>query len=164
MHNFDSKPTVRPVVFEDLPALKAIVDATGLFPSELLDEMMVGYLDASVTSEFWLTTIDEENPVAIAYCAPERMTQGTWNLLLIAVTPARQGQGLGATLLHYVENLLATQGERLLLVETSGVLEFERTREFYRKNNYEEEARIRDYYEQGDDKIVFRKRLTKSLG
>jgi hypothetical protein len=37
-------PSVRPVVAGDLPALKAVVDATGLFPSALLDGMAAGYL------------------------------------------------------------------------------------------------------------------------
>ena len=50
----------------------------------------------------------------------------------------------------------------MLLVETSGGDEFERTRRFYRTIGYEEEARIRDYYDAGDDKIVFRKALASS--
>jgi hypothetical protein len=37
---------------------------------------------------------------------------------------------------------------------------FERTRAFYAKNGYDQEARIRDFYKSGEDKIVFRKALT----
>jgi ribosomal protein S18 acetylase RimI-like enzyme len=54
---------------------------------------------------------------------------------------------------------LTARGERLLLVETSGLASFERTRAFYRKCGYNEEARIRDFYKAGDDKIVYRKGL-----
>jgi ribosomal protein S18 acetylase RimI-like enzyme len=158
MKTTDNVLTIRPITLSDIPSLKTVIDATELFPSEMLDGMISGYFDGN-TPELWLT-VGEDEPVAIAYCSPERMTYGTWNLLLIAVAPTRQGEGLGTALLRYIETLLTTQGERLLLVETSGLPEFERTREFYKKNSYDEEARICDYYAQGDDKVIFRKRLT----
>jgi ribosomal protein S18 acetylase RimI-like enzyme len=152
--------TIRPVTPDDPPALKAVIDATGLFPSDMLDGMVAGYLDGGGGDEFWLTVEDDgAGPVAVAYCAPEQMTQGTWNLLLIAVHPDRQGQGRGAALLRHVERTLAERGERVLLVETSGLPAFERTRAFYRRCGYDEEARIRDFYRAGEDKVVFRKVL-----
>ena len=98
--------------------------------------------------------------LAVAYCAPERMTDGTWNLYLIAVHPDHQGQGRGAQLIGYVEQALAARGERILLVETSGLPSFARTRAFYGKCGYDEEARIRDFYSAGQDKVIFRKALT----
>ncbi len=49
------------------------------------------------------------------------MTEGTWNLYLIAVHPDRQREGRGAALLRYVEQALIVRGEHLLLVETSGL-------------------------------------------
>ena len=149
---------IRPLTAADLPALKAVIDATGLFPSDMLDDMTAAHLRGDDNGETWLT-MDDGAPMALAYCAPERMTAGTWNLLLIAVHPDRQEQGHGAALLRHVETELSARGERLLLVETSGLPEFERTREFYRKNGYEEEARIREFYAAGEDKIVFRKRV-----
>jgi RimJ/RimL family protein N-acetyltransferase len=44
-------------------------------------------------------------------------------------------------------------------VETSGLPEFEATRRFYERNGYVREARIRDFYRKGEDKIVFWKRV-----
>ncbi|MGB3294912.1 MAG: GNAT family N-acetyltransferase, partial [Phormidesmis sp.] len=69
------------------------------------------------------------------------------------------GKGRGTELLQYVETDLRDCDQRLILIETSGVGSFEPTRTFYRKNGYDEEARIRDFYNKGDDKIVFRKAL-----
>jgi ribosomal protein S18 acetylase RimI-like enzyme len=80
-------------------------------------------------------------------------------LYMIAVQPESQGRGYGTALLQYVENTLRTNSQRLLLVETSGLPKYERSRAFYGKCGYEEEARIRDFYTVGDDKIVFRKVL-----
>ncbi len=148
---------------DDTAALIALADATGLFqPNQLeeIGEMLVDYFGENSDSDrFWIADDDDDDGlVGIAYCDPEPMTEGTWNLQLIAIRPDRQGQGRGATLLRYVEQTLTAHGARLLLVETSA--SFDRTRAFYRKCGYDEEARIRDFYSAGDDKIVYRKALT----
>jgi GNAT superfamily N-acetyltransferase len=147
---------------DDTTALIAIADEIGLFqPNQLkeLSEMLVDYFGGNSNSDhFWITD-DDDGPVGVAYCEPEPMTNQTWNLQLIAIRPDRQGQGRGATLLRYVEQTLKVRGGRMLLVETSGLPGLERTRAFYAKCGYEEEARIRDFYAAGDDKVVFRKVL-----
>jgi GNAT superfamily N-acetyltransferase len=85
------------------------------------------------------------------------MTDGTWNLLLVAVHPDRQGRGRGAALLGHVERALAARGARVLPVETSGSPAFGRARVFDRARGYDEEARIREFYQAGEDETVFRK-------
>ncbi len=97
--------------------------------------------------------------LGVAYCAPERMTNGTWNLYFIAVHPDHRGGGHGAALVRYVEQMLAARSVRVLLVETSALASFAATRAFYSKCGYDEEARIREFYNAGEDKIVFRKAL-----
>jgi ribosomal protein S18 acetylase RimI-like enzyme len=150
---------IRAITPNDLPDLKVVIEANDLFPSDMLDEMISGYFNNESESEFWFTCEDSK-PVAIAYCALERMTEGTWNLYLIAVHPDHQKQRIGTSILQYIEQMLAARGERILLVETSSLETFESTREFYRKCGYDEEARIREFYQAGEDKIVFRKSLT----
>jgi GNAT superfamily N-acetyltransferase len=152
---------IRPSTPDDTIALIAIANVIGFQQNELeqLREMLADYFGGNSDSDhFWLTD-DDNGPIGVAYCEPERMTNRTWNLQLIAIRPDRQGQGRGATLLRYVEQTLTGRGGRMLLVETSGLPDFERTRAFYRKCGYEEEARIRDFYAAGDDKVVFRKVL-----
>lgn len=154
---------IRPTTPDDTTALIALADATGLFgPNDLdeLGEVLAGYFAGSLGRDHFWVTDDDGGPVGVAYYAPERMTDGTWNLYLIAVRPDRQGQGRGATLLRHVEQTLTARGERVLLVETSGLESFDRTRAFYRKCGYDEEARIRDFYSAGNDKLVYRKVLT----
>jgi ribosomal protein S18 acetylase RimI-like enzyme len=160
---------IRPTRPEDMTALIALADAVGLFPPEQLDslsDMLSDYFNDNRNGDnrngdrFWLIDDDDnDGAVGVAYCEPERMTDQTWNLQLIAIHPDRQGQGRGASLLRSVEQTLLARGGRMLLVETSGVPDFEPTRAFYRKCGYEEEARIRDFYAAGDDKVVFRKVL-----
>ncbi|PWS35576.1 GNAT family N-acetyltransferase [Falsiroseomonas bella] len=151
----DQEEGVRPVVTGDLPALRAVIAATGLFPAEMLEGMAAPFL-AGEAEEVWLTAA---GGAAVAYVAPERMTQGSWNLLLIAVHPGHQRRGLGAALVAAVEAEVIARGGRLLLVETSSLPDFDGTRAFYRRQGYEQEARIRDFYQAGEDKVVFRKLL-----
>jgi GNAT superfamily N-acetyltransferase len=153
---------IRVVEPEDKLALIALAEATGLFGPAQRDElegMLSAYFDGSLgDGHTWIASYDGGIDAA-AYFAPEMMTEGTWNLYFIGVHPDRQGNGLGSALLRHIEQWLRERGERMLLVETSGVDGFEQTRDFYRKNSYEEEARIRDFYSAGDDKVVFRKLL-----
>lgn len=157
---------IRPTTPDDKTALIALADASGLFePNQLeeLGDMLSDYFDSKNSCDRLWITDDDNKAVGVAYCEMERMTDRTWNLQLIAILPNRQRQGRGTALLHYVEQTLMARGGRILLVETSGTPEFERTRAFYRKSGYEEEARIRDFYTEGADKIVYRKVLTAEV-
>ena len=162
IRNMPVNKNIRPIVPIDIPFLKTVIDANSLFPSDMLDDMSDDYFHNQNNNELWLT-YEDVNPVAIGYCAPERMSEGTWNLYLIAVHPNYQGQGIGTSLMFYIEEILAARGERILLVETSGSVSFEGTRTFYQKCGYEEEARIREFYQAGEDKIVFRKLLAEVI-
>lgn len=150
---------IRKIQTKDIPHLKKVLDSSGLFPSDLLDDMISDFLNNEASTDIWLTTIKEGIPVSIAYCAPERMTEGTYNLYAIAVDKTQQGNGIGAEMMGYLEGMLKKQGHRILLVETSGLAEYELTRKFYHKCNYHQEAIIRDFYQEGEDKVVFWKKL-----
>lgn len=153
--------SIRKVHKGDIPTLKTVIDSSELFPSALLDEMISDYFSNEASTDIWVTYEQDNVPVAIAYCAPERMTEGTYNLYLIAAHKDYQGKGIGAEMMEYIEQLLREQGQRILLVETSGLPEFERTRAFYDKCNYTREAVIRDFYQAGEDKVVFWKQLVR---
>ena len=154
---------IRPAISDDTGEIIALAISSGLFPPEGTDEVagvLASYFNGELGPDhFWVVDNDNEGLVGVAYYAPERMTEGTWNLYMIAVRPDRQRQGRGKALLKHVEKALESRGERLLLVETSGLASFERTRAFYRRCDYSEEARIRDFYRAGEDKVVFRKAL-----
>jgi ribosomal protein S18 acetylase RimI-like enzyme len=151
--------TIRPTRSDDISALKAVLDGTGLFPSELLADMVSGFLSDGESHDIWLTCEMEGKAVGFCYAAPEELTDGTWNMLAIAVHPSSQGHGVGAAIVKQLEATLVDRGERVLIADMSGAQEFEQTRQFYRKNGYMEEARIRDFWAAGNDKIVFWKAL-----
>jgi len=140
---------IRPTTSDDLPALKLVLDGTELFPSEMLTDMVSGFLSGEDGNAVWLTCEADGSAIGFCYAAPEAMTEGTWNMLAIAVLPSGQGQGAGGALVGRLESDLRTAGHRVLLADTSGTDEFAETRKFYLRNGYAEEARIRDFWRQG---------------
>lgn len=150
---------VRNIRVQDLSALKEVIDSTQLFPSDQLDEMAATYFKDECSREIWLTKEVEGVPVAITYCVPEKMTEGTYNLLLIAVHKTHQGQGIGAEMMLFLEEYLSSIGSRILIVETSSLPEYELTRNFYSKMKYHQQAVIPEFYQEGEDKVVFWKKL-----
>jgi ribosomal protein S18 acetylase RimI-like enzyme len=154
---------IRPTTPDDSAAIIALGIAAGMFPAnetEALSKVLADYFGGNLDDgHMWV--IDEEKGEArgVAYYAPDLMADRTWYLYMIAVRPECQGRGRGTALMRYVENTLRENGQRLLLVETSGLPKYDRTRAFYTKCGYDEEARIRDFWASGDDKIVFRKAL-----
>ena len=150
---------IRPTKHDDIAALQEVLDGTELFPSEILPDMVSGFLSEDENPDIWLTCEANGKAVGFCYAVPEELAEGAWNMLAIAVLPAQQGSGYGGAIAKHLEAELKEHGQRILIADTSGVDEFAQTRAFYLKNGYAEEARIRDFWDAGDDKIVFWKSL-----
>jgi ribosomal protein S18 acetylase RimI-like enzyme len=151
---------VRDIRSSDIPALQRVADETGLFPADMLPDMASEFLSGDDPSDLWIALEADGEVVGFCYAAPEEMADGTWNMLALAVLPSRQKGGVGAALVAELENRLRAQGNRILVVDTSGTPNFEGARAFYRRSGYVEEARIRDFWAKGDDKVIFWKSLT----
>lgn len=150
---------IRPIKKSDLPALKEVLDTIELFPSEYLDGMIADYLDNSESEDIWFTSTEGEKPISLAYCAPEKFTEGTFNLYAIGVKKDCQGKGLGGKMMDYLEKELKSAGNRVLIVETSSSPDLELTREFYPKQGYKQVAVLPDFWTEGEDKVIFWKKL-----
>ncbi len=151
--------SVRKVQLQDINGLKEVLDSSELFPSEYLDDMISDYLNNKDSTDIWFTCIDNDRPIALGYCAPEKLTNGTYNLYAIAVRKELQGQGIGNKMMNFIEKLLADNGSRILIVETSSIDHYTLTRKFYNKLGYRQEAVIKDFWNDGEDKVIFLKKL-----
>ena len=151
--------TIRPVEARDLPALKIILGTIELFPPEMLADMISDFLTNPETTAIWFAAEQNAELLGLAYCDQEMLTEGTFNLYAIGVRADIQSRGIGAQMMQYLEAYLKERKHRILIVETSGLPTFAATRRFYEKLGYTLEARIRDFWAKGDDKVIFWKNL-----
>lgn len=154
---------IRALTAADTQAVVDLVVAAGMFTTEeapFIEQMLTGY-EAAARDEGHLGVVDDgpDGLVAVAYYQPKGPADRVWDLTMIAVRPELQGGGRGTALLRHVEEDLRGRGQRLLLVDTSGTAQYDRARDFYGRCGYQQEARVRDYWEDGDDLVVFTKRL-----
>jgi ribosomal protein S18 acetylase RimI-like enzyme len=87
------------------------------------------------------------------------LTDKVYDLYWLAVDSLAHGRGVARELLHSLEGLLKAKGARILLVETSSRLIYEKARIFYTHNGFIEEARVHDFYSTGDDRVIYKKNL-----
>ena len=90
---------------------------------------------------------------------PTPMTEATWDLYWIAVDPEAQGQGIGRQLYGaFVERVLP-RGARQVRIETSSKESYAATGGFYERLNFSVDGRLRDFYADGDDLLIFYRRI-----
>lgn len=153
---------IREFMKEDREPLRRIVEATKVFKPEEV-EVAVELMDAPIndpkqTDYVLRTFVDDQGTVRGYYCIGRTsMTASTWDLYWIAVDPTMHGKGIGKELVGHCEAYIRGRGGNLIFVETSSKPSYESTRKFYLNMAYQEAARFKDYYADGDDLIVYTK-------
>ena len=124
------------------------------------EELIDGYLEDAVGYGYYVL-IAESGSVLLGYICygPTPLTEGTWDIYWMAVARDNQGKGTGGALLEAAEKKMAEAQGRLIIIETSSIPEYEKTRRFYLGRGYEVIASIPDFYAPGDGKIMFQKRV-----
>ena len=153
---------IREMTAQDVDAAVGIAIDVKMFPAEAIDFLRAhahGWLEAGKQPGTWVVDEVDGTVLGVAFYEPRDATDRVWYLTLIAVSPRAHGQGRGAALMHFVESELRKADQRLLLIETSATPAYDKTRAFYAKLGYTEVARVPDYYEDGDDMVLFRKDL-----
>jgi len=148
---------------EDKQAVMQILRVIPEFmPAEVVvaEEVIDSYLHDISGAGYHVFVAEVESLVAGYICyGPTPLTEGTWDLYWLAVTPAQQGRGIGKDLIEFAEDQIELSGGRLAIIETSSKPEYERTRRFHHARGYEIVCRIADFYATGDDKLILQKRL-----
>ena len=157
------KTTIRPMVRQDKSTVMDMLRTIREFTAEevaVAEELVDAYLEAPATSGY-LVFVAEVDSVLTGYVCygPTPLTKGTWDIYGVAVDPGGPGLGVGRALMAFTEGKIKESQGRLVIVETSGRPDYDKTRRFYRSLDYKVAARIIDFYSLGDDKLILEKRL-----
>jgi GNAT superfamily N-acetyltransferase len=145
---------------EDVAAIREIVVSTGFFYSHEVDvavELVESRIREGEASGYYFLFTEDAGGRTIGYACygPVPCTIGSFDLYWIAVHQECRGGGLGRALLAAVEKRVVAMRGRRVYIETSSRPLYEPTRAFYRRCGYIEEARLVDFYDQADDKIIY---------
>lgn len=158
-HTFRTEPRAG-----DVEAVRSLVANTGFFrPDEVAvaGELVEERLAEGIASDYYFSLADDERGMLAGYVCfgPIPCTVGSFDLYWIAVDKGQQGAGLGRQLVRQAEDAAKGMGGRKMYIETSGQPLYEPTRRFYSRCGYVEEARLVDFYDRDDDKLIVSKVL-----
>ncbi|MEX2281006.1 MAG: GNAT family N-acetyltransferase [Gemmatimonadota bacterium] len=158
-----SETIIAPIEPQYRRAIERLLNSTGVFrESEVAVALEVIY-SYFILPEGDYTALGAFTPgselLGYVCYGPTPCTVGTWDLYWIAVAPEAQGSGVGSQLLQEVERRLALKDARLVIIETSSQPHYAATRAFYLRRGYEVVARVPDFYTEGDDRLIFAKRI-----
>jgi GNAT superfamily N-acetyltransferase len=108
---------------------------------------------------YWLKVTDEDGIVAFANYGKNAFSTHSWDLYWIAVHQASRHKKLGTALLKAIEEDVRKLKGKILWIETSGRPLYASTEAFYRRNGYELQASLKDFYGPGDPKQIYSKVL-----
>jgi ribosomal protein S18 acetylase RimI-like enzyme len=154
---------VRPIVASDRAAILELLAGTGAFqPHELTVAMEL--VDTALTKpeqQDYQPYVVESNGVVVAYACfgKNPMTQSTYDLYWIATRADQMRQGHGRVLFDFLERQVRAQGGRLLVIETSSKGNYAGSRRFYESIGCQFAASLPDFYDVGDDRVIYYKRL-----
>ena len=157
---------IRKLQQEDKEQIRTILEGTVVFTKEEIDvavELMEIFLEDQDQHDYDMyTAVEQENDVLGFVCmGATPLTEGTFDLYWIAVKSSHHHRGIGKQLLEHAEGVVRSNGGRLLIAETSSQPKYDNTRSFYIKNHYQEVARIKNYYKQDDDLVIYGKYLSQ---
>ena len=142
----------------DVARIHALTTATGVFSTEesrVAAELAETTLDGTEAYRWLLAEAEGE---LLGYTCFDRipLSKVSFDLYWIAVLPAQRGTGLAMDLMARTAKLAKSKRGLWIFAETSSREAYAPARAFYRKAGFTEAARFADFYEPGDDKVVFR--------
>jgi GNAT superfamily N-acetyltransferase len=124
---------------------------------EIADETLTKGIEAS--GYYWMKITDEDGLIAFANYGKNAFSSHSWDLYWIAVHNNSRNKKLGSVLLKAIEDDVRKMGGKILWIETSGRPLYASTESFYRKNGYELQASLKDFYGTDDPKQIYSKVL-----
>jgi uncharacterized protein len=151
--------TIRSLAAADREAIREMLEACGAFTREEV-AVALEVFDEGLAGEYSLFGAEAGGVLSGYVCAGKTpLTRSTWHVYWICVHPKAQRAGIGRALQRYVEDFIRAQGGERIALETSGRAGYAGTRLFYERAGYRAAGRIPDFYQPGDDCVMYCKDL-----
>lgn len=158
----------RDVVAEDCERVRDLVVSSRFFSTHEIDvaaELVKERLSKGLQSGYhFLFAEDRGHLLGYTCYGPIACTKDRFDLYWIVVQPQLRGIGLGRRLLTETEILIRGMGGGRIYVETSSRERYSPTRGFYASCGFELSAALKGFYSEGDDKMIYMKVLSSSIG
>jgi ribosomal protein S18 acetylase RimI-like enzyme len=150
-------------VTSDIKRVMEIVESTKFFYDhevEIAAELVAERLSHGESTGYYFVFAEVDGVTAAYSCyGPITMSATSFDLYWIATHNDYRGQGVGRKLLDETCNQARAMGCKILIAETSGLEHYAPTRAFYISNKFDLEAKLKNFYAEGDDKLFYTKRI-----
>jgi ribosomal protein S18 acetylase RimI-like enzyme len=153
---------IREMTSADRPAIERMLAECGAFSAEeckVALELVDDWLGSGDAFYLHFAALLGETPAGYVCIGRTPMTQSTWHLYWICVSPAFQRRGVARRLHEFAEEFIRSRAGKRVVVETSGRTDNSGSREFYRAIGYRVAGEIPDYYRPGDSCLFYWKEL-----
>lgn len=151
------------VVPADVEIVTDIVKSTGFFNQEeihMAAELVEDRLTDGLSSGYYFIFAEINGHVVAYSCyGPVQGTQSSFDIYWIATHNDHRGKGIGKIVIDETEKRIALAKGKNVYVETASKPQYEPTRKFYLSCGYTLEARLKQFYADDDDKLIYVKRV-----
>jgi GNAT superfamily N-acetyltransferase len=148
---------------KDIKRIREMIESTGFFydfETEVAVELVVDRLQNGESTGYHFVFAEVDGVTAAYSCYGHiEMTKSCFDLYWIVTHNDFRGKGIGKKLLEETYRQAKLFGCTMIIAETSGREHYAPTRAFYDSAQYTLEATIKDYYDKGDDKLIYIKRF-----
>ena len=123
---------------------------------DTLNEVVEDYRGNPGTTYRIFEEKDGDRVVGFVIFGRTPMPEFAWDIYWLVVDRHFQRRSMGKRLITKVQDFLSAKYPKAILrVETSSRVDYSAARNFYLKQDFKEAGRIKDFYEDGDDLVVF---------
>jgi GNAT superfamily N-acetyltransferase len=148
---------------KDIKRIREMIESTGFFydfETEVAVELAEERLENGESTGYHFVFAEVDGVTAAYSCFGHiEMTKSCFDLYWIVTHNDFRGKGIGKKLLEETYREAKSLGCTMIIAETSGREHYAPTRAFYDSAQYTLEATIKDYYDKGDDKLIYIKRF-----
>jgi ribosomal protein S18 acetylase RimI-like enzyme len=153
---------IRDVTKVDFAGMVGILDDIREFSS--LDiaccrDCLQDYVEGVEPTYRFICSEDDSGIDGFACFDSDTLSDGVVEVYWVVVAPRKQKNGIGSLLLSHIESEARMKKARMIVLETESDPLYVNARRLYEKCGFAREAVIKDFYHEGDDKVMYVKRL-----